>query len=88
MLEVVGVQITLFTLLIGLGLAFKFKKFKISFNVTLRLNKPVIGILPAFMDGVLAILFLCQFPFFVHIGSSHQLDTQTETLSFGQMQSL
>lgn len=50
-------------------------------------NPPVIGVLPALVDGVQASLFLCQPPLFVHIGSSYQLDSQAETLILGQTQS-
>lgn len=48
---------------------------------------PVIGVFPALVDGVQTALFLCQLPLFVHIGSSNQLDSQTETLVLGQTQS-
>ena len=48
---------------------------------------PVVGVLPALMDWVQSTFFLCQFPLFVQVGSSHQLDPQTETLALGQRQS-
>lgn len=40
------------------------------------------------MDGVQATLFLSQISLFVHVGSSHQLDSQAEALFLGQMESL
>lgn len=49
---------------------------------------PVIGVLPAAVDGVRTTLFLCQHPLFVHVGSSYKLDSQTETLVPWQPQSL
>lgn len=48
---------------------------------------PVIGVLPALMDGVWTTLLLCQLPLFVHVGSPYQFDSQTEILILGQTQS-
>lgn len=36
---------------------------------------PVIGVLPAPVDGVQTTLLLCQLPLFVHVGSSDQFDS-------------
>ena len=48
---------------------------------------PDVGILPAPVDGVRTPLLLRQLALFVHVGSSHQLHPQTETLHLGQLQS-
>lgn len=47
---------------------------------------PVIGVLPALVDGIFTSLFLCQLPLLVHVRSSHQLDSEAETLLLGQTQ--
>lgn len=49
---------------------------------------PVVSVLPAVVDGDRTALFVGQLPLFVHVGSSHQFDTQTETLVLGQTQSI
>lgn len=52
------------------------------------LEAPVVGVLPASVDGISSTLFLCQFPLLVHVGSSYQLDSQAKALLTGQTQSL
>lgn len=51
-------------------------------------SPPVIGVLPALVDGAQTTLCLRQLPLFVHVGSTHQLDSQAETLLLGQGQSV
>lgn len=50
-------------------------------------HPPVICVLPAGVDGVLAALFLCQLPLFIHVRPPYQLHTQTEPLHLRQAQS-
>lgn len=50
-------------------------------------HPPVVCVLPAGVDGVLAALFLCQLPLFIHVRPPYQLHTQTEPLHLRQAQS-
>jgi len=50
-------------------------------------SPPVVGVLPALVDGVQTALFLRQLPLLVHVGSPYQLDAQAETLIARQPQS-
>ena len=61
--------------------------FCLSLCLAVNSYPPDIGVLPAAVDGVRTPLLLCQLALFVHVGSSHQLHPQTETLSLGQLQS-